>query len=473
MNTPKSKPSSTPRQSDIIRQLVQAGDSEKLARLCAANIHVTDENQQYLHWRELKDTPPPPGLSSEEYWIATRLARQRSAIDTGLCDRTGKPFSFCIPASMQGMLFEIARLTSGKIRTGEIVSDPIQSSSYRSHSLTKEAAYSCRLDGATFDHAATREVLRFGDRQPETQSEQLAFNTLFAINKLRRLNTDELTPDHIIDINTWLTAELSNNPNQAGQLRNDHNNESIFSEGTPGSDTHLAPPSKEISERLQTLCAFINGQSDMFVHPFLRAIIAHFMLLYDRPFLTANGATARALFYWLIRRQGYWLLEFVSISKVLFEQPNGYLDGFKSVQDDDNDLTYFLFQQLHTIFQAMDELEQYLREKEVEIAQIRKLIKGSDAETRLNLRQIILLKHALENPQVTYTIHGHAKAHGVGYLSAKSDLLALADKLCLLDKTPMAKIFTCQTPIDLRRRVRVLPKKRPQSRPSLRRRVKS
>ena len=49
----------------------------------------------------------------------------------------------------------------------------------------------------------------------------------------------------------------------------------------------------------------------------VRAILVHFWLAYDHPFVDGNGRTARALFYWVMAREGYWLCEYVSISRIL------------------------------------------------------------------------------------------------------------------------------------------------------------
>lgn len=66
------------------------------------------------------------------------------------------------------------------------------------------------------------------------------------------------------------------------------------------------------------MCDFANGSnSGEFIPPAVRATVLHFWLAYDHPFVDGNGRTARALFYWLMARQGYWLCEYVSISRIL------------------------------------------------------------------------------------------------------------------------------------------------------------
>ena len=47
------------------------------------------------------------------------------------------------------------------------------------------------------------------------------------------------------------------------------------------------PPAEQLPERIEQLCAFANasGGDGPFVHPVLRAILLHFWLAYDHPFL--------------------------------------------------------------------------------------------------------------------------------------------------------------------------------------------
>ena len=51
-----------------------------------------------------------------------------------------------------------------------------------------------------------------------------------------------------------------------------------------------------IRELPEVEITFISDEN--FIHPVIRAIILHFMLAYDHPFVDGNGRTARALFYW-------------------------------------------------------------------------------------------------------------------------------------------------------------------------------
>ena len=56
---------------------------------------------------------------------------------------------------------------------------------------------------------------------------------------------------------------------------------------------------------MESICEFANeSNAKEFLHPVVRAVILHFLLAYGHPFEDGNGRTARALFYWSMRRQG-------------------------------------------------------------------------------------------------------------------------------------------------------------------------
>jgi Fic family protein len=168
---------------------------------------------------------------------------------------------------------------------------------------------------------------------------------------------------------------------------------------------------------------FANGENASgFVHPVVRAIILHFWLAYDHPFLDGNGRTARGLFYWSMLSQRYWLFDFVSISHILRKAPSKYAQSFLCTETDDNDLTYFVLYQLKVIRRAISELHKYLTRKIQEVKHTEKLIRESG---RFNHRQLALLGHALRHPDATYSIQSHKNSHSVSYQTARTDLLNL------------------------------------------------
>ena len=204
---------------------------------------------------------------------------------------------------------------------------------------------------------------------------------------------------------------------------------------------------------MRLMCRFANERpQDVFVHPIIRAIILHFWVGHDHPFVDGNGRTARALFYWSSLSQGYWLAEYLSISRILKEEPAQYARAFLLTETDENDLTYFIEYQLDVINRAMTDLQAYLRRKMEEVRKLEGLLRES---VRLNHRQLALLTHALRHPGHTYTIESHKMSHNVVYQTARSDLMDLAER-GILGKTKRGRSFQFTAPDNLAKRLQAL-----------------
>jgi Fic family protein len=157
----------------------------------------------------------------------------------------------------------------------------------------------------------------------------------------------------------------------------------------------------------------------------VRAILVHFWLAYDHPFVDGNGRTARILFFWVMRNRGYRLAEYLPISRLLRAAPARYTRAFLETESDDGDTTYFLLHQLGAIEQAIEDLDAYLARKTAEQRDVRRLL--DDAEG-LNGRQVVLLNHAIKHPAHSYTFAGHARSNRVTHETARADLGDLAKR---------------------------------------------
>jgi Fic family protein len=195
---------------------------------------------------------------------------------------------------------------------------------------------------------------------------------------------------------------------------------------------HTPPSAIELPERLQQMCRFANGETpDQFIPPVVRAILLHFWLAYDHPFVDGNGRTARALFYWCMLRNKFWLFEFVSISNILVKAPVQYARSFLYTETDENDLNYFILYQMDVIHRAICALHEYINRKQQELSETAgnlRLLKN------FNHRQQAVLTHALRHPSQEYTITSHRRSHAVAYATARSDLLELAEQKLLTER---------------------------------------
>lgn len=107
---------------------------------------------------------------------------------------------------------------------------------------------------------------------------------------------------------------------------------------------HIPPVYADIPGFILQLCSFFNGNEDgkFFIHPIMRGIIIHFMLAYMHPFADGNGRTAREVFYWYMLKQGYWLTEYLSISRIISRSKKSYEKAFLYSEADGNDIGYFV-----------------------------------------------------------------------------------------------------------------------------------
>ena len=183
-------------------------------------------------------------------------------------------------------------------------------------------------------------MIRTG-RPPSDVSEHMILNNYLTMQEILRLKSSPLSADMVFEIHKRVTANTLEDPSAAGRFRRPDEQRVVGDHfGVVYQDP---PPASQLPDRLQAMCDFGNGKTpEFFVHPALRAIILHFWLAYDHPFVDGNGRTARALFYWGMLNAGYWLFELISISNILRKAPIKYGRSFLYSETDDNDVTYFL-----------------------------------------------------------------------------------------------------------------------------------
>ena len=248
---------------------------------------------------------------------------------------------------------------------------------------------------------------------------------------MKEKKDEELTPSIILECHRIITEKTLDRPEMAGELRD---NDDIFVGDEYGEIFHIPPNHEELEVRLKAICDFAN-QSELdgspFIHPIIRAIILHFMLGYDHPFVDGNGRTARALFYWSVLRSGYWMMEYISISKIIKEASVQYGKAFLYTETDDNDVTYFIIHQLRVLKKAIKELEEYLDRQKIKYRKIENLLSTES----LNHRQNYLLTEYIRNRVRTMTIAKHKKIRDVSYLTARKDLEDLEESGWLVRKT--------------------------------------
>jgi Fic family protein len=258
----------------------------------------------------------------------------------------------------------------------------------------------------------------------------------------------------ILELHKIVTNNAIDDPTASGRFRTEHDNVQVV-DRQHAQVLHTPPNANELHWRIEKLCEFANNlETKEFIPPVIRGILLHFMLAYDHPFVDGNGRTARALFYWLMASRGYWLMEYISISKIIKQAPIQYGKAYLYTESDDNDTTYFIIHQLDVIHKAIDHLKAYLDKKSSEIEAAEKIIEGTKRlQGKLNFRQLSVLRHALKHPNAVYTIQGHQKSHAVTYQTARTDLLKMSDELKLLQKRKVGRNFVFVAPSNLQSRL--------------------
>jgi Fic family protein len=383
---------------------------------------------EYVHWDRLRRLSPPLELSHEEWWLAVKLARGPLRRELPLRDGDGRPFSYATPDTVLRMLHHVDQRCGGEIAMAETVaSDEHARHRYLVNSLMEEAIRSSQLEGATTSRRVAKELLRTG-RKPKDRGERMILNNYRALEFMREEIGERLSPALVLELHRILTEGTLDDPTAAGRLQSVEDERIAVVDGKDGSILHTPPSAEQLPARLQALCDFANqgdDESESFIHPVVRAILLHFWLAYDHPFEDGNGRTARALFYWYMRTRGYWLVEYLSISRILRKAPAQYSRAFLLTETDEGDTTYFLLHQLRIIERAVRELHIYLARKAGEVRDLERRLEG---EADLNHRQLAVLGDALRHPNNIYTHQGHAAEHRVTHETARSDLLALYDR---------------------------------------------
>lgn len=428
------------------KQLVSANYS------IADAFHPTTSKGEYLHWDKLRHLAAPHNLSSEQWWFVIKLARKAIYKQLPFKDKNGNPFVIATTDNILHKLHFIDRSTGNTIQSPATVLNTHMRDTYLVQSLIEEAITSSQLEGASTTRKIAKEMLRT-NRKPRDLSEKMIYNNYHAMQFVRDIKDEALTVDIILELHRILTKDTLDDPTEAGHLRT---SDDIHIWDDTDQILHTPPKAIELKERLIRLCAFANttkDQENFFIHPIIKAILLHFMLAYDHPFVDGNGRTARALFYWSMANQHYWLMEFISISEIIKHAPHKYARSYLYTETDENDVTYFVIHQLDVILQAIEALYVYINKQSQEINETAKLLYTNEAlKNKLNYRQIALIKHALKHPRMHYQIEPHRQIHGVTYDTARTDLINLA-KLGLLLKQKVGKAFTFITPDNLKERI--------------------
>lgn len=423
------------------------GSPSGMRAVMESGLYSATVGDRYIHWDKLLRRPPPNGVTHESWWDAIKLARIPLRKPLPLLDKNQVPFAIATPDPMQRQLSELDRDLSGRVSIPEQLTNPGTRDRFVVSALIEEAITSSQLEGASTTRHVAADMLRSG-RKPRDDGERMIFNNFAAIRYVGEIAKLPLTRDLVLELHRRVTDATLDDPRDAGRFRRDDSIK-VYSRDDD-LVLHVPPTFSELPSRMDRLCDFANGKTpEYFLHPIVRAVLLHFWIGFDHPFVDGNGRTARALFYWSMLNSGYWLAEFLSISHFLRKAPAKYSLAYLYAETDENDATYFVLYQLHVLQRAIRELHEYVQGKVDVIKATRQLLKRTQ---NFNHRQLALLGHALGDPEAEYTVVSHATSHQVTRQTARTDLKDLTE-LGFLEFEEVGNAVVYTPAPDLERRI--------------------
>ena len=396
-----------------------------IAYIASDDAFKFNNTSEYIHWDKLIRHEPPKNLTHEQWWLILKNNRRSNAKPVTLKDKKGRHFNFIANNYINEELHKIDLNIGGNIGSSEVnLLNTATKEQYIVRSLMEEAITSSQLEGAATTRMVAKNIIRTG-KKPSNRSEQMIVNNYKTMLGIHKIKNKKLSKELIFDLHRKIMQGTLEIPSAEGRFRSPE--ELIEVSDQDGKSVYHVPPlSSELERRMKVMCEFANNkQEDYFIHPVLKAIILHFWLAYDHPFVDGNGRTARALFYWYMLNQGYWLCEYISISEIILKAKSKYTKAFLYTETDDNDLTYFIIYHLGVIAEAVSALENYIKRKQAEIKDTEKELRNI---SHFNHRQRALISHALRHPDFEYSVNSHMVSHNIAYETARSDLNKLVEK---------------------------------------------
>lgn len=377
---------------------------------------LTKINENYEYWDTVKYKKLPDGFSPKDLWLSVIADRLKSYVP--LWKKYGIHFS--LTNKMQRQCHEFDMYFGGSWGADSIITGN-RKERYLIGSLMEEAISSSQMEGAATTRKVAKEMLR-KKLTPKDKSQQMIFNNYHTIQFIVENKNKPLTEELLLKIHLLMTENTLSNIADSGRFR--HTDDVVVEDGITHDIVHTPPTFAEIPAFVRDLCAFFNAdRTTPFIHPIIKGIVIHFMIAFMHPFTDGNGRTARALFYWYMLKNGYWLTEYMSISRIIYKSKKSYEKSFLYAENDGNDIGYFIAYNLEVLEQAFKELQNYIERKNSEKKMAATFLRIGN----INERQAEIIKIYYDNPTEMLTVKDLQARFMITPTTAKSDILALLD----------------------------------------------
>ncbi|MBR5677377.1 MAG: Fic family protein [Paludibacteraceae bacterium] len=373
-------------------------------------------NNDYLYWDKAK-YHRPEDVDPAVFWTAIKFLRL-ARIQT--LQFGGFTFSYSLTDRMQSLLNQFDMNFGGMLNSASIIPEQ-DKQMYLVSSIMEEAIASSQMEGANTTRKVAKEMLR-KQQTPENKDQQMILNNYETIRYISEHKDEAFSVPNIKIIHSYISRGTLDDEQMEGTFRT--SDDVVVQNAITGTVVHTPPAFAQIEPMLEDLCAFANDDSmENFIHPIIKAIIIHFMLAYIHPFVDGNGRTARSLFYWYMIKKGYWLTEYLSISRVIYKSKAGYEKAYIYTEADMNDISYFIHYNLLAMQKAYEQLKEWLEEQ----SKKRKSIERFRTIEGINDRQIHLLRLFMENHNMDMRVKEVATRFNVTPHTARTDLQHLAE----------------------------------------------
>jgi len=385
---------------------------------------VVEYNKNYYYWTELKYRAKDP-IEHKYLWVLMKFLRSEKYESIPY---KGINLNYVSLPEISKYLHRFDKFLAGNI---EVQSKSLKlEKRYIISSLMEEAIASSIIEGAATTRKVAKQMLK-EKRKPKNKDQQMIVNGYETMQMIIQRPKEKLTPEFLLEIQTMITKETLKDSTDVGKFRD--NNEVVVADDNSDSIFHVPPDYKKISELIKNLCDFANNDDDEeFIHPIIKGSILHFLIGYIHPFNDGNGRTARSVFYWYVLSRGYWLFEYMAVSRRILRSKKDYGLAYLYTELDEMDLTYFLKYVMGRIDDSLNDLLEYIKFKQEEQKETQKILENLKF---LSFRQADILEEMMSNPDKYFSIQEVAAVYHIVYQTARTDLLYLTQKGYLTMRT--------------------------------------
>lgn len=374
---------------------------------------------EYLYWDKVKYKSKE--YNPEEIWSAVKLYRN---LNRKYIKFNKYKFSFVATDYIQRSLHKFDMHIGGTLSSNIGIAET-DKKKFIISSLIEEAISSSQIEGANTTRKIAKEMIR-KEQKPRNKGEIMILNNYRTMQEIVQTQKEDISPEKILYIHQLISSNTLDNKADEGRFR--VNNDIYVVNAISSETVHTPPNYEEVPQLIEELCSFFNNDNDHFIHPIIKGCVIHFMLAWIHPFADGNGRTSRALFYWYMLKNGYWMTEYLSISRIIKGTKNQYEKSFLYSESDDNDLSYFITYHTKTMERAFDALKEYINKKQKEVFQASKFMKIPSVNDRM--AQILKIIH--DDSDRIFNIKEIESRFNVSNYTARADLKNLV-KLGFID----------------------------------------